>query len=104
MDLAGYVFLSWFLPLVSVIVQILIIVAFYGIIRHFGNCPTCGRRISNKDEVCQFCGTKRLTIDESTVSNTLNLTKDTSGTTCPSCQSRIPVEAKKCPNCGEKIR
>jgi len=54
-------FLTWFVPLVGVVVQVLIIVAFYGIIKHFGNCPTCGRRIPNKDAICGFCGTERLT-------------------------------------------
>lgn len=48
-----------FISVISLIVQVVIIVVFYGIIRHFGNCPTCGRRISNDEQVCSFCGTER---------------------------------------------
>lgn len=44
-------FLAWIVPLVFVIVGVAVVVEFYGIIRYFGNCPTCGRRIPNQDTI-----------------------------------------------------
>jgi len=100
------VFLSWFLPLVSVIIQILIIVAFYGIIKHFGNCPACGRRISNEDRVCNFCGTERLTKGLNQAEIQAHLTR----VLCSSCSEEFGIESSQlgtfvqCPHCKHQIR
>ena len=99
------VFLTWFLPLVGVIIQILILVAFYGIIKHFGNCPACGRRISNEDKVCNFCGTKRLTRRSNLEAIPAHLTR----IICPSCGEAFGINSSQrgtvvqCPHCQENV-
>lgn len=37
------------ITIIAFVVQILILAAFYGVIKHFGNCPVCGRKIANRD-------------------------------------------------------
>lgn len=88
-------FLTWFVPLVFVIVGVAVVVAFYGIIKHFGNCPACGRKISNGETVCSFCGTARLSKLKPVV--------------CPSCNKEIFISLSQqgkvveCPYCRRNV-
>lgn len=49
------------ITIIIFVIQILIMAAFYGVIKHFGNCPVCGRKIANSEEKCPYCNTKRKT-------------------------------------------
>ena len=89
-----------FITIVAAVVQILILVAFYGIIKYFGNCPVCGRRIPNDEKVCGFCGTPRRTIPAGqtrlrcdSCGGTFGIEESQKGTMvqCPHCKESSPT-------------
>lgn len=116
MDLNTITLLTWFVLLVAAVISVLIIVAFYGVIKHFGNCPTCGRKISNQDELCKFCGTERLTMVQSAIgaSGTERLAEQHSTeqihVKCLLCGKDFDIKSSlqdtevQCPHCKKIIR
>jgi len=88
--------LPWFLFFSIAAIEILVVADLYRMIKNFGNCPTCGRSIPNKDKVCRFCDTER-------PSNLIDAQ-------CPLCGKDYRIYSSQqgrvipCPNCRKSIK
>ena len=65
-------------------------------------CPSCGKRIMEKETSCPHCG--ELTPVKAVKSPVIKpQNENTKLMTCPSCETHISKNAISCPKCGEPI-
>jgi len=70
-------------------------------------CKNCGKRISEKEDICPHCGepvqSEKLSMSMLKSKKTDEKKPNKNLTTCKACGEQISKNAKKCPHCGEPL-